>query len=779
MARAQARAREHFGTEPPDNSGRWISDGNGRWVEYEHSTNDSDSGGPRIAVVGGGPGGLFATYILNQRFPSAQVTIFEASDRLGGKIRSDEFSDGTPFEAGVAELYEYLGPGGKDPLRLLIEEDLGLETIDIAGGGVILKDEVLRDLDDVEEVYGPETRKHIEAFHKKMVKLMPLEKYAHRWQPDNAHPWAKDVFRKFIEEELGDDEIARDYVETAVHSDLATESHTCNGLNGIKNVLMDNDEYMQLYHVVGGIERVVNKLAAKIRAEIKTSSRVTSISSNHLQGKEPALSVDSHGYKHGEAGSGHGGQFVEQEVVEQEGEGAVGSDQLSTSISEASEAWFDYDIAAAIKEASKGDEGSLDSIEVQGEPLTEEEKEQAKMYAKILQRSAQSSTTKHKQLFRGMVLPDESSIKSYFRVNKKITINSLSATSPNKNIAAVYHDVENAGGGVPVMIHLENPNGVIGHQREDGGEVIIPKGAEYKITRIWKEGNVHHVTLWSTSKIGKSKSVASLSIQGNTLRYEVCVLKIGERTLRERSHDFDAVVIALPNHWLRTIQWDSKLAEAIHEVCAHYDLPAHYLRVSILFDKKWWADMRMPGEFWMMDMFNGCCCYDESTRWGQEEIEESESEESESEEKDEESGEEIESNGHVLSFLLAGGDALLLCSSNQDDDCIVEHLMQSLPSFMRQAAEDHFVEAQVDRYVGSINAQPGGWPAEELRGEHIPEPDEHPGIFLVGDYFFDSTLNAALMSANVAIELLLEHFEQKSAKVTEAIKQLESRDTGI
>ncbi len=493
----------------------------------------------RIGIVGGGPGGLFTAYILSQRLPTAKVTIFEATESVGGKIHTDEFSDGTPFEAGVAELYEYLGPGDKDPLRLLIEDDLGLKTVDISGGAVVLRDRLLRSYDELEDAHGKDVRSNVEAFHKKMVDLMPLEKYAMRWQPDNNHPWAGMTFRECIEKELttvvGVDEVARDYIETAVHSDLATESHTCNGLNGIKNVLMDNDNYMQLYHVVGGIEHIVDKLMKKVTIDVRTSSRVTGVS----------------------------------------------------------------------------------------------------------------------------------------KVNDK---------------------------------------------------------------------------------------------------YRIQLLESDESQLTEKSEEFDAIIVALPNHWLRTIKWDGLLARAIHEVVAHYDLPAHYLRVSMLFDEKWWAKLDMPGEFWMMDMANGCCCYDESTRWGRNPAGNNERRFTKS---------QSEEHGHVLSFLLAGGDALLLCSSNQDDECIVEYVLQSLPTFMREDAENHLAEAQVDRYIGSINAQPGGWPAEELRGEHKPEPEEHPGVFLVGDYFFDSTLNAALMSANVAVELLLEQFGLESGEVTEAIKQLESKDTGV
>jgi hypothetical protein len=120
-----------------------------------------------------------------------------------------------------------------------------------------------------------------------------------------------------------------------------------------------------------------------------------------------------------------------------------------------------------------------------------------------------------------------------------------------------------------------------------------------------------------------------------------------------------------------------------------------------------------------------------------------------------------------------------MCSSNQNHDDIIDYVIYSLPTSMRSLAEEHFEDGQVDRYVGSINAQPGGWPAEELRGEHQPDPDMHPGVFLVGDYFFDSTLNGTLMSANIAVELLLEYFGEESHPVTDAIEQLEAKDTGV
>lgn len=497
--------REHFGSEPPGPG--WNFAGEAKWSRE----------GPRIAVVGGGPGGLFTAYLLGQRYPEAIVTLFEASDRLGGKIRTDQFPDGTPFEAGVAELYEYLGPGGKDALRQLIEDDLALPTVDMSGGGVVLGDKLVRRPQDLTETFSYETWKHVERFYRRMTELMPLEKYVLRWQPDNKHPWASKTFRDCIREEIPDDPVAVAYVETAVHSDLATEPWTCNGLNGIKNVLMDNEDYLRLYHVVGGIERV-------------------------------SLALE-----------------------------------------------------AALYEAD----------------------------------------------------------------------------------TEIYLDC--------------------------------------RVTGIEREGERYR-----------------MSWRGRAEDY---------------SRAFDAVVVALPNHWLGQLRFgDEQMREAVQKMLAHYDLPAHYYRVTYRFSRNWWEKHQIPGDFWMMDLGGGCCVYNEAHRWRR---------------------------GNCLSFLLGGQDALLQVSANQSEEDVARALLEGLPPWMRRDALETVEEYQVDAYAGSVNAQPGGWPAEELRGEHCPEPEGHPGIFFCGDYFVDSTLNAALISASVAVELLLDHFGEEGEEGTPAVRELGTRGAAL
>src|SRR5258708_18662449 len=89
------------------------------------------SGAPeyRVAIVGGGPGGLFTAWHLTCKTGAAcKVTIYEATDRVGGKIVTEEFPGVGLYEAGAAEIYDYTGLG-YDPLRELIQNQLGLEIM--------------------------------------------------------------------------------------------------------------------------------------------------------------------------------------------------------------------------------------------------------------------------------------------------------------------------------------------------------------------------------------------------------------------------------------------------------------------------------------------------------------------------------------------------------------------------------------------------------------------------------------------------------------------------
>lgn len=190
--------------------------------------------------------------------------------------------------------------------------------------------------------------------------------------------------------------------------------------------------------------------------------------------------------------------------------------------------------------------------------------------------------------------------------------------------------------------------------------------------------------------------------------------------------EFDYLVIALPINHLHGIDFEGpKLAAAMHRHLANYDHPAHYLRITGLFQKPFWRE-RLPESFCMLDRFEGCCLYDESSR-------------------------HPGTNDAILGWLLGGEAAREL--SQQSDDALISMALDSLPDFLPKARE-LFVEGKVHRWVGAVNAMPGGTETANLIGRHQPEPDEHSRLFVVGDYLFDSTLNGVLESAQYVSDWL-------------------------
>lgn len=198
-----------------------------------------------------------------------------------------------------------------------------------------------------------------------------------------------------------------------------------------------------------------------------------------------------------------------------------------------------------------------------------------------------------------------------------------------------------------------------------------------------------------------------------------------------RIEEFDFVVAALPNNWLLGIGWGGELlAGAMERHHAHYDHPAHYLRVSLLFRTPFWR-AHIAESFFMLDAFGGCCVYDESSRNG-------------------------DGDHGVLGWLLGGEPALTL--SNLPDAELIPMMLASLPESLRNGSE-HIAEGRVHRWCGSVNGLPGGVPAQKMEARHQPEPLEHPNLFVVGDYLMDSTINGVLDSADFVAEWIVEEME--------------------
>jgi protoporphyrinogen oxidase len=233
----------------------------------------------RIAIIGGGPGGLMTAHALQSRAKAAgrscEITLFESSQRLGGKIRTGTFTaTSVPYEAGAAELYDY-SQAGEDPLRSMIRE-FGLTTRPMRGRTVFIGDLMLKTDQDIRRELGPETDAALKEFTRRAIALIsPAEYYESDWKEDNQDPLARQTFAEFLESVP--DEAARNYIRVAVHSDLATEPHQTSAMYGLQNYLMNEPGYMQLYTIDGGIERLMHELVERIEATVKLGHRVCSV----------------------------------------------------------------------------------------------------------------------------------------------------------------------------------------------------------------------------------------------------------------------------------------------------------------------------------------------------------------------------------------------------------------------------------------------------------------------------------------------------------------------
>ena len=442
-----------------------------------------------LAIVGGGPGGLMSAWYLKKKLGAlCRVTIYEASDRVGGKILTRTF-DSAPamYEAGVAEIYDY-SMTGPDPLRELIQH-FGLQTIPMDAEQVLLDGELLDDVAGMRRKYGDKTADAIEQFRKLCASMVtPIEYYEGVGAHDNEHPWAYITAEELLDKEVSDP-TAKRFLKAMARSDIATETHNTNGLNALKNFVMDVEGYIGLYSIQNGNEQLITCLQSEVDAEIQLNHRVL--------------------------------------------------------------------------------------------------------------------------------------------------------------------------------------------------------------------------------KVGKTEDG----------RYQLDMMNGKGPEVRE----CDLVVMCLPHSWLGTMRWEGEqLRKSMVKHVAYFDRPAHYLRVSILFDTPFWGD-QIPGAWFMSEAFGGCCVYNEGARH------------------------DVGRHG-VLNWLIAGSDALAF--ANLDDEQLIDAALKSLPSSFGDARA-HFVEGKTHRWLSSVNAIPGGMPARDVMTNHRPEPLEHPGIVVVGDYLFDSTLNGLLDSSDAATDIIL------------------------
>lgn len=230
---------------------------------------------PRIAIVGGGPGGLLTAYLLT-RDPAHRpdITIFDAAPEVGGKLRTLRFDgDDACYEAGVSELYAYPRSDGGNDLWALATT-LGLSLRSMRGGAFVENGAILRDGVDLVRGLGGPAARAVEQYRR--LAVAAFESHGARSPLLRREPAPHYRFDELLR--TVDDPRARRFLETAVHSDLATEPHLASAGTGLRKALMDVPGYVECAAVAGGMTRLRDALLAHLtHIEKSCSSRVTGI----------------------------------------------------------------------------------------------------------------------------------------------------------------------------------------------------------------------------------------------------------------------------------------------------------------------------------------------------------------------------------------------------------------------------------------------------------------------------------------------------------------------
>lgn len=249
----------------------------------------------RIGIIGGGPGGLMTAYFCQKWANNPhRLTLFEAGDRLGGKILTPSF-DTVPatYEAGAAEIYDY-SHIDDDPLKELIEDELALPVTQMDGSSAVWRNRPVTNLDDIRDHLGQPAADALLAFDRRAKDLITPQEFYVSSPESGPDPLVRPGFDAVLA--AIPDPAAREYVARFIHSDLATEPATTSVAYGLQNYLMNDHAYMSLYGIAGGNERLPRELAARLNAEVRLRHRVTTI--GRAPDGRPTVTTECDGQTH-------------------------------------------------------------------------------------------------------------------------------------------------------------------------------------------------------------------------------------------------------------------------------------------------------------------------------------------------------------------------------------------------------------------------------------------------------------------------------------------------
>ena len=227
-----------------------------------------------IGIIGGGPGGLFTAYRLEQLCSTPlRISIFESSNRLGGKLLTEQFTaKGIQYEAGAAEFYDYSSID-EDPLRELIEH-FGLQTQPMGGTSIVQENKVLGTIEDVHDSLGESALHEFLQFNNRAKSEVSPRQFYDGTSTSHINAWGTSLQEDRFNTSL--DRLSnktKKYIQQHIHSDLAAEPAQTSHRYGLDNYLMNDPAYMQLYSITGGNDLLVHALACRPSPDVRLNTK--------------------------------------------------------------------------------------------------------------------------------------------------------------------------------------------------------------------------------------------------------------------------------------------------------------------------------------------------------------------------------------------------------------------------------------------------------------------------------------------------------------------------
>lgn len=235
---------------------------------------------PQVIVVGGGLAGLITGWRLEQKGYS--VCLLEAGDRFGGRVGTAHYAGDLTAEYGMQELWE------KSPLLGIVKElGLQLESSDDPFSSLILEDKLYAFTEDTRDAYfnklfTPVERKQFESALKDMESLYTeattrgLTPRIKKLQDQSFAEWLK--ARKLAPK-------VEQALRLTIEVELATVAERFSALSAVleyRTFLFGGEKN---YHVPGGNDVIIAKLAEAIRGQKILGAQVTHVVRRQTGGK--------------------------------------------------------------------------------------------------------------------------------------------------------------------------------------------------------------------------------------------------------------------------------------------------------------------------------------------------------------------------------------------------------------------------------------------------------------------------------------------------------------